>query len=423
LAIAAIDAHNLAVPFTTSNGVETFSSNGPRKMFFLANGTAITPGNFLAAGGSSRNKPDFAAADGVMTTVPGFQPFYGTSAAAPHAAAITALLLQQNPLLATSSLKTLLAATSLDIMTAGWDIDSGYGTIMALAAATKIAGDSYTSLSLAKSSVAAGLSTEATIHLAVPAPPSGLTFSITASPSVSVPSTVTVTSGQSTANFTVTALTANSDATITATMDLSGVAHDASLHTKKPVPTGLSFSVPRVASGGTCTGTVTLSAAATGAGITVSLSTSFPEIGIPATVVVPNGATSADFTVNAGSVAAKLKGKVYANANSATVTGSLIVLPVQITGISFSPSNVKGGSTCTATVTLSAAAPAGGLTVDLMSDNPGVASVPATLTIAGNQPSGSATVTTSTVAAQTYVKITASKSGNGLKYAKLKVRP
>ena len=39
-------------------------------------------------GGSVRQKPDIAAADGVSTAVPGFSSFYGTSAAAPQAAAI-----------------------------------------------------------------------------------------------------------------------------------------------------------------------------------------------------------------------------------------------------------------------------------------------------------------------------------------------
>src|SRR5204863_6684385 len=65
-----------------ANPVETFSSDGPRRVFFNANGTAITPGNLLATGGTLRQKPDFAAADGVATASGGpFDPFFGTSAA------------------------------------------------------------------------------------------------------------------------------------------------------------------------------------------------------------------------------------------------------------------------------------------------------------------------------------------------------
>ena len=44
-----------------------------------------------------RQKPDITAADGVVTTVTDFDPFFGTSAAAPHAAAIAGLVLSGNP--------------------------------------------------------------------------------------------------------------------------------------------------------------------------------------------------------------------------------------------------------------------------------------------------------------------------------------
>jgi hypothetical protein len=51
------------------NPVQAFSSAGPRRMFFQADGTAITPGNFLfsTSGGILLNKPNLAAADGVTT--------------------------------------------------------------------------------------------------------------------------------------------------------------------------------------------------------------------------------------------------------------------------------------------------------------------------------------------------------------------
>ena len=86
-------------PFSTSNVVETFSSDGPRRVFYLGDGTAITPGNVSSSGGAVLLKPDIAAADGVAVTgAGGFStPFFGTSAAAPNAAAIMALIKSQNP--------------------------------------------------------------------------------------------------------------------------------------------------------------------------------------------------------------------------------------------------------------------------------------------------------------------------------------
>jgi len=143
--VAAVDVAKASGGLFTggaANPVNVFSSDGPRKMFFKADGTAYTPGNFSATGGIVRQKPDIAAADGVATATPGFNPFFGTSAAAPHAAAIAALLLESDPNLAmgnfrallqnnSDDVRTLFAGTALDIEAPGVDRDSGYGIIMA----------------------------------------------------------------------------------------------------------------------------------------------------------------------------------------------------------------------------------------------------------------------------------------------------
>ncbi len=120
-------------PFTGGavNPVESFSSDGPRRMFYAADGTPYTPGDFSSTGGIVRQKPDIAAADGCQTTVPGFDPFYGTSAAAPHAAAVAALLKSYNPQLNPQDVRGLLELTALDIEAPGVDRDSGAGIVMA----------------------------------------------------------------------------------------------------------------------------------------------------------------------------------------------------------------------------------------------------------------------------------------------------
>lgn len=113
----------------TSNPIEIFSSDGPRRIFYDASGLPLTAGNLTATGGVIRQKPDIAAADGVSTSTPGFTPFWGTSAAAPHAAAIAALVLQANPSLSASDVRSTLTSTALDIEAGGIDRDSGYGIL------------------------------------------------------------------------------------------------------------------------------------------------------------------------------------------------------------------------------------------------------------------------------------------------------
>jgi hypothetical protein len=108
-----------------------------RRIFFNPDGTAITPGNFTSTGGTVLQKPDIAAADGVVTTLPansGLNPFFGTSAAAPHAGAVAALLKSYNPALTASQMRSILTGTALDIEAAGADQDSGVGIVMALQA-------------------------------------------------------------------------------------------------------------------------------------------------------------------------------------------------------------------------------------------------------------------------------------------------
>lgn len=140
--VAATPAGN-SYPYAFSGGaanpVETFSSDGPRRVFYQANGAPITPGNFSSTGGSVRQKPDITAADGVNNDLPDvapayLNPFFGTSAAAPHAAAIAALLKSYNTNLTALQIRTVLTGTTLDIMGTGVDRDSGAGIVMALAA-------------------------------------------------------------------------------------------------------------------------------------------------------------------------------------------------------------------------------------------------------------------------------------------------
>jgi subtilisin-like proprotein convertase family protein len=122
------DPANPAGPFPnaydSTSKLERFSSDGPRKVFFEADGTPIP-------GGEVRQKPDITAADGVRTSVDGFDPFFGTSAAAPHAAAIAGLVLSGNPGIAPAEVREALTLTAIDIAAPGVDGRSGHGVILA----------------------------------------------------------------------------------------------------------------------------------------------------------------------------------------------------------------------------------------------------------------------------------------------------
>jgi len=136
ITVAATDARLAGGgPFVggATNPVETYSSDGPRRVFYNPDGSAITPGNLLfgTGGGKLFQKPDVTAADCVSTSVSGFTTFCGTSAAAPHAGAIAGLMLSASPAPSPGLVRTVLGATALDIMAVGVDRDSGDGIAMA----------------------------------------------------------------------------------------------------------------------------------------------------------------------------------------------------------------------------------------------------------------------------------------------------
>ncbi|MGI4788283.1 MAG: S8 family serine peptidase [Janthinobacterium lividum] len=100
--------------FQPSDVTEVYSSDGPRRIIFNADGTEITPGNRTSTGGILRQKPVLASSDDISDF---FNPFQGTSAAAPHAAAIAGLVLSANPSLKTQpdQMFTLLTSSCIPI--------------------------------------------------------------------------------------------------------------------------------------------------------------------------------------------------------------------------------------------------------------------------------------------------------------------
>jgi uncharacterized repeat protein (TIGR01451 family) len=125
--------------FTAANASESFTSDGTRRIILDGvTGSELTPGNRTSTGGIVRQKPDITAADGVSCAAPGFSTFYGTSAAAPHAAAIAALMKSAVPAATPAAIRTALINSAIDIDGVGVDRDTGAGIVMAPAALANI---------------------------------------------------------------------------------------------------------------------------------------------------------------------------------------------------------------------------------------------------------------------------------------------
>jgi len=123
---------------TTPPRLEPFSSRGDVPIYFQTNGTAISPPEL-------RLKPGIVAPDRVNNTFfgndsdgDGFPNFAGTSAAAPHAAGAAALLLDFNATLTPAQIYSALADSTIEMLSGGFDFDSGFGLIQADAAISSL---------------------------------------------------------------------------------------------------------------------------------------------------------------------------------------------------------------------------------------------------------------------------------------------
>ena len=266
-------------------------------------------------------------------------------------------------------------------------------------------------LSLNHSSVTGGASATGTVTLSGPAPSAGTVVTLySSSADATVPSSVTVASGKTSATFTVATIPTSRNFAATITGHVGSSSQKAVLTVEAPVLSALSLSPSTVTGGTSTTGKVTLSGPAPSAGTVVSLYSSSSHATVPSSVMIASGKISATFTVatipTSANVAATITGHVSSSSQKAVLTINASVLNTMW----LTPSTVTGGKTSTGTVKLSGPAPSGGTIISLSSSS-GDATVPATVTIAAGQTTATFTVTTSTVSDTTTVTITAGGGG------------
>ena len=123
-----------AAPYFDHDSPESFTSEGPTTILFDANGNAMAP--------EVRQTPQITAVDGIENTFFGQTAdfdgdgnasnyFFGTSAAAPNAAAVAALVLDANPSFTPQQIYDALENSATDIHTPGRDNLTGVGLINA----------------------------------------------------------------------------------------------------------------------------------------------------------------------------------------------------------------------------------------------------------------------------------------------------
>jgi thermitase len=246
----------------------------------------------------------------ILSTYPNnqYQSLSGTSMACPHVAGAAAVLWSHNPNLTNAQLRSALE-TNVDPYQPynGRTIAQGAGRLNVYRALQAVGGGqtqpSLDTLSLNPTSVVGGNSVTGTVTLTAAAPSGGFVVNLSSSNSsvASVPSSVTVPAGATSANFTVSTTAVSASTNVTITASAGGVSRTATL-TVNPSSSSVSLqsltiSPTAVWGGSSATGTVTLSGPAPAGGVVVQLRSNSSRASVPNTVTVPAGATSASFTI------------------------------------------------------------------------------------------------------------------------------
>ena len=265
------------------------------------------------------------------------------------------------------------------------------------------------SLILSPANVEGGNTAQGTVTLTNPATGGGTVVSLTSSDTATamVPASVTVPSGSTSATFTVNTTTVASGTPVSISASYGSTSQSGTLTVSPQAVSSLTLAPGSVLGGTSSTATVTLAAPAPAGGAVITLSSSDTSAAqVPATVTVAANATTATFSVDTSPVASDAALTISATYGS-TQSASLTVTAAALNSVSVSPASVSGGSSSTGTVTLSGPAPAGGAVVALASSDTAAAQVPASVTVAANATTATFTITTSPVASDAALTISA----------------
>ncbi|HEY3782446.1 MAG TPA: hypothetical protein VGL56_15295 [Fimbriimonadaceae bacterium] len=247
------------------------------------------------------------------------------------------------------------------------------------------------------------------VYLNGPAGPGGSIVNISCNNSnVTVPASVVVPAGANAFAFPISSVAVSSNAVVTLSATKGPVTIQQTLTLTAATVSQVASAPSAVIGGIGAQVTVTLNGAAGPSGATVTLASSDSNVVVPASVPVLAGASFASFSVATGPVASTLVVNITATLNGASKSGTLIVETAGILVLRLGSFTLKGGTGMNVAVYLNGLAGAGGAKISIASNNPNV-TVPATVTVPFGQTVVSFPISSSAVASNTSVTISATK--------------
>jgi hypothetical protein len=287
---------------------------------------------------------------------------------------------------------------------------SGTGFVSGQAQVTVIAPPNLT-IAPIQVTTGVGRTADITIQSSVPAGVSGLTISLSSSNTAvaTVPASVTIPAGNTSATVTVTTA-AIGTATIQA--QATDFVSGSVAITVRPISLNLPAGV-LVAPGLTRSVPITLSDPAPASGLVVTLTSSNTAVATaPASITVPAGQTTANFTLTGVAVGSTSIGATASGYQAASMPATVDAVTISIGSPAVSSISLPAEITNTYAVTLSRPAPAGGVVVGLSTGDASKAIVsPSSITIPEGQTSGGVVLATVNAVAKGTTTLVASAPG------------
>ena len=265
-----------------------------------------------------------------------------------------------------------------------------------------------TSLTCYPSVLNSQASSACAVGLSGAAPARGVTVTLAdGNAALTVPASVTVPAGNSTANFIASTGTLTVSQTVAVTANLNGVFQSFSISLAAPAVSSLACNPTAIASGSSSTCTITLNQTAPSGGVTVSLSSNNAALTVPASAIVAAGSSSATFTATAGGIAdGGQSATLTATLNGASQQVTLLVASnIAISSLGCNPSTLASGASTNCAVKLSRKTVAG-VTVHL-TDPQALLTIPASVAVLAGQTLATFTATAGTFAISQSATITA----------------
>ena len=293
--------------------------------------------------------------------------------------------------------------------TAGWDTATGWGTMIFSGFVAKVLSyPAVSSIKFSSASLAGGASTTGTIRLTSRVGVSSATVYLNSSnAAVTVPTSISVAKGASSGTFQVNTAAVSAQMTVTVTAALAGSEQSAKLTVDPLGVQTLSLFPTSVIGGSSASGTVSLSGPAGPGGTAVTLASSYTGAIVPASLPIAAGASSATFSVTTVPQLNTVPVTISAGLGTSVQSTVLTVNALALASLSVSPNPTPGGTAITGTVALNGPAPPSGMSVSLSSSNIKLATVPASITVAGGDSSASFEIGSSAVAKAQTVTIAA----------------